>query len=218
MRTVWILCLCALAVPARAQSVELRLKASALVAARSYKLQDLAEIADAPADLAARLAAVTIGPSPRIGYRERIERREIEQRLRSQAGVREVGWSGAQAVVVETAATFVAGREIADAAALHLERTLQADRQRLAMSLVEDVADVRVPQGAVRLQPRSLAYSEALRRRAVVWIDVLVDGTFYRSVPVSFRVEVWRAVVGAVTVERVSAGVARSNAAAAREN
>jgi flagella basal body P-ring formation protein FlgA len=192
MRTGCFLLLIPLLLPQGSQAVELRLKASALVPAHSFKVADVAEIADAPADVAARLAEVELGHSPRIGYRERVERRDIERRIRSRAGVHDVSWSGALAVLVETAATVVSGQEIADAAAVHLERTLSVDRHRLVMNVIEGVEDVRVPRGTVRLQPRSLAYSEALRRRAVVWIDLHLDGAFYRSVPVSFRVEVWR--------------------------
>ncbi len=192
MRTGYFLLLLALLLPQGSQAVELRLKASAIVPAHSFKVADVAEIAGAPAEVVARLAAIEVAHSPRIGYRERIERREIEKRVRSDAGVQEVTWSGAQAVLVETAATVVSGQEIADAAAVHLERTLSAGQQRLVMNVVESIDDVPVPRGAVRLQPRSLAYSEALRRRAVVWIDLHLDGAFYRSVSVSFRVEVWR--------------------------
>lgn len=191
MRTACFLLL-SLLLPLGSQAVELRLKASALVPVPSFRLGDLAEITDAPPDVAARLAAVEVGHSPRLGYRERIERRDIEQRIRTRAGVQEVSWSGAQAVFVETAATVVSGQEIADAAAVHLERTLSTDRHRLVMSVVDGVEDVRMPRGIVRLQPRSLAYSEALRRRAVVWIDLHLDGAYYRSVAVSFRIEVWR--------------------------
>jgi hypothetical protein len=42
------------------------------------------------------------------------------------------------------------------------------------------------------LRVRPMPYSESLRSRAKVWVDVFVDGSFHRAVPVVFLVEVWR--------------------------
>lgn len=178
--------------PSVSPAIEAQLQHSVLVAGSAVTLGDVAQLQGAqPAELQ-RLSALALGGSPRAGFPRRITRQDIERALRPAAPGVQVDWTGADAVVVEAASVTVAGSTIADEAALYLYRLLNADHQRVAIRPVEPPADVLVASGKVTLRPRPLPYSEALRRQARVWVDILVNGSFYRSVTVSFAVEVWR--------------------------
>lgn len=175
-----------------AQGQDATLKAQAVVKGANLMLGELAVLEGFESDLAARLAGMSIGASPRVGAALHLTRAAVEQRVRAQTNGLAIRWSGPDEVLVQRAATNVAGTDIVDKAALHLYQLLGVQGQRVSIQALDELADIPVAQGRVDIQVRAMPYSEALRKRATVWVDVMVDGKFHRAVSVAFLVEVWR--------------------------
>lgn len=168
------------------------LKAQAVVKGPNLMLGELAILEGFEPAVNVHLAGLSIGASPRVGLTQRLTRAAVEQRVRAQSNGLAIRWFGPEEVVVQRAATTVAGSDIVDKAALHLYQLLGLQGQRVSIQPMDELADIPVAQGHVDILVRAMPYSEALRKRATVWVDVLVDGKFYRAVSVAFLVEVWR--------------------------
>lgn len=167
-------------------------RSSAIVKGASYTLGEVVDISGFDARQTEQLAALSVGTSPRVGYPERVTRAALERRVQAAIPGIQVRWAGPDVVALHRAASTVGGEDIVDHAAKYLYQVLAGEHHRVALQPVEALPDVPVNQGQVALRVRSLPYTEALRKRARIWVDVFVDGVFNRSVPVVFAVEVWR--------------------------
>lgn len=178
----------AVAATPASSAVELSLKADATVAGARVTLGDVAVVEDADGTVAAGLATVDLGAAPLPGYTQRLTRREIERQLRSRG--LGISWARetADAVRVERAVWTFDTTQVVDRAAAHLRAQLGPDNGRTVVQLSAPAPDVLLPAGEIELRPRPLAATLALRRHVTVWVDLLVDGDFQRTVPVSFNV------------------------------
>jgi flagella basal body P-ring formation protein FlgA len=95
------------------------------------------------------------------------------------------------------ATQWLKGAAISDAAQRHLVADLS--RQFSAVESKPDalLADIEVPMGQVIFRPRPLDSARAGSRQSV-WIDVLVDGTFCRTLVVPFQVRMQQRVQVAI--------------------
>ncbi|WP_284620675.1 flagella basal body P-ring formation protein FlgA [Aquabacterium humicola] len=204
MRTALTCFLLAWSLCSGAAAQQLTARSTAVVKGSSYTLGELVDITGLDPARTERLAMLSIGTSPRVGYSDRLARATLEQRVRAATGGLALSWSGATTIELQRAATTVSGADIVDRAAGYLYQLLAGEQLRVAIQPLEDQPDLPVNQGQITLNVRPLPYTEALRKRAKVWVDVYVDGTFHRSVPVQFAVEVWREAW--VTLDPLSAG------------
>jgi flagella basal body P-ring formation protein FlgA len=193
------LCLAAAAFSACATDAErapapivVTLKTRALVHERLYALGDVADVAGGDADVVRRLKAVRLGKSPRLGYTEQLTSEEIRRLVRMQfAGPDEqLLWEGGKAVAIETAAVPYDGRRIVETAVDHLRNALSQRYERVEIHPVEAAPFIRLPAGEVSLKPRELAPAKPQMNRVAVWVDIALDGEFYRSVIVPLRLEI----------------------------
>jgi flagella basal body P-ring formation protein FlgA len=172
-----------------AGDLHVELKPLAVVSKRDYTLGDIGVLTGGTGGQAKTLAAIVIGRAPLPGYTDRVTKEELQRTVRGRAPMLEVQWDGAAIVKVEAAAASLSGERIAGSASTHVLELLTKAGYDTAVRTVEDIAEVIVPRGEVSLRPRTLMVRDALRRRVLVRIDVLLDGIFYRTLNVPVTVQ-----------------------------
>jgi flagella basal body P-ring formation protein FlgA len=191
-----------LPLPALATQV-LTLAPTALVAGARVTLAD---VASAPAGTAPALDTVDIAAAPLPGYTLRLTRAEIARILRSRALPFALAASGPAAVQVERRSQPFDPAQVTAVAERALRALAEADGVRLELASGAPLPELPLPVGAVALGARPPAPQVLRQRHPTVWVDVAVDGTFYRTVPVGFELHVWRpALVAAHALEAGSA-------------
>src|SRR5262245_52430894 len=172
--------------------LHVKLKALALVHERQYALGDVAEVAGGDAGAVQRLSSVRLGKAPRLGYTEQLSLEEIQRLVRARfAGAEEpIVWEGGKAVRIETTAVPYDGRRIVEAAIGHVRRGFTRDDERVEIQAGEAPV-LHLPPGAVSLKPRDLDPTKPRRGRVAVWVDISLDGEFYRTVIVPLRLEIF---------------------------
>lgn len=177
-----------------AADAQVTLRGEALVAGPMIRLGDIAAVQAADPALAERLAALAVGYSPRAGRVLRFEAADVKRVLaRLEPSLRAVHLAGARRIAVRRGPLqMVEGAKIAEVARLALEELLAARYTRhIARPDVREAAGaepaIAVPRGALEMRARTPTQGEA-GERVAVWVDLLVDGREYRSVPVRFSV------------------------------
>jgi flagella basal body P-ring formation protein FlgA len=181
---------CAAAPAPRTLAVELR--ADVQVAGGAVALGDVA-LLDANDPGAARLAAVRLGTTPRVGYVERFTRAQIAQAVRRQSDVAAIAWSGAESVVVRGQSHEVGADALASAAIDAVRAEFGVANPGLEVRLAAQPAPLEVPNGRLELRARRVS-GTVLAKRMAQWVDVLVDGAVYRSAVVQLAVSQQRRV------------------------
>jgi flagella basal body P-ring formation protein FlgA len=177
-----------LPLPALAAQV-LALKPAALAAGARVTLADVAR---GPADTEAALAAVDLAAAPLPGYTLRLARAEIARILRARGLPFALAAGGPAAVQVERRSQPYDQARVTRAAAQALRTLADADGIRLDLADAAPLPELPLPTGAVDLRVRPPAPQVLRQRHPTVWVDVVVDGTFYRTVPVGFELHAWR--------------------------
>lgn len=180
---------------AAAAMVQLTLKADAMVGGARVTLADVATFDDGDQRHHAAgqaLAEIDLGAAPRPGYTDRYTRKEIERLVRARSLGGAVIWRGADAVRVERIAQVFDSSKIADRAEAYLRELFSSDGSRLELQLSAPLPDLSLPAGKLELRPRAMQAAQALHSRVAVWIDVVIDGVFVRSVTVPFNVQAYR--------------------------
>jgi len=144
---------------------------------------------DDPAEVA-RVSALTLGYSPAPGYSRLFVGWRLRQILADQAPGIDITMAGSEACRIHPATASVEGRAIESAARTELEgyiSTLDA-----AATLVQPIADVRVPAGVGAPELRSVLSGASVQSGDVsVPVRIMIDGGVYRTVWTRWRVEVW---------------------------
>jgi flagella basal body P-ring formation protein FlgA len=171
----------ALWLPAAA-GAELSLRENVLATQPRLHLGDVAEISG---EGAAALAQLELGSAPRVGYVARWTRQELQELVLRRSG-HSVAMNGAQQVQVRTAARLVTAAEQLALAGPALQAAFGADGPLQATPL-QAPAEVEAPQDA-QLVVRPLA-GRPLTQRFDLWLDVLWQGTVYRSLRLALALE-----------------------------
>ncbi|WP_050465668.1 flagella basal body P-ring formation protein FlgA [Herbaspirillum autotrophicum] len=193
-RHAWLLTLCLMAVASwpgqvGAVPVEIALRSHARVTPGVIHLGDIALVSGADEDSLTMLRSLSLGNMSRSTV---LERRRIEQWLRLYTRQFDVKWSGAHQVQLELAQQTLAADRVAAEARLALDVWLQARVKRTQIAVVGPQRDIVIPSGAVRLEVRPIASGVALARRMPVWVDIVVEDIYVRSVVVNFEVQAYR--------------------------
>jgi len=186
---------------AEAAPLHVRLKPLALVHQRQVALHDIAEVSGSDEEAVRQLGSVQLTRAPRLGYTEQLSLEAIRRVVRARFGEGDeaIVWEGGKAVKIETAAVPYDGRLVVEAAIDQVRRTLPARRyQRVEIRPEGAPPAISLPAGEVSLHARDIALAKLARSRVGVWVDVALDGEFYRSVIVSLRLEL----IGAALVAR----------------
>jgi flagella basal body P-ring formation protein FlgA len=178
-----------------ATAARLSLKPEAMVDGPRVTLGDVAAIDGSDRTDARVLAAIDLGSAPLPGYTQRFMRKEIERLVRSHGLGGAVEWRGAEAIRVERVAKVFDTAQIADSAAGYLHQLLKNDYERFELQLSGPLPDLQLPNGKIELRPRPMLPAQAVHRRVTVWVDILIDGVFLRSLTVPFTVHAYRAVL-----------------------
>lgn len=145
----------------------------------------LGDVAEIHGEGAAALAELELGSAPRVGYVARWTRQELQELVLRRSG-RSVEWRGAQQVQVRTASQLVTAAEQLALAESAVQAAFAADGP-LQTAPQQAPAEVEAPLGA-QLAVRALA-GRPLTQRFEVWLDVLWQGTVYRSLRVALALE-----------------------------
>lgn len=180
-------------VMASAGEVVLELRPDVVLGGPQVTLSDLARISTADVALQDRLATLPVGRAPLVGHVDQRGRAELDLLLRSQVLHidQPIVWRGAALVKIRRASQPLAVDLLVGAARRYLQSRFDADA--IDMRLDGALADVAAPLGEVRLVAR-MAAPGRLRARMPVWVDVIVDGSLYRSVVVPLLVSERRSV------------------------
>jgi flagella basal body P-ring formation protein FlgA len=192
---IHLIVLCVFIVPSlRAENIALELKNEAHVAGRIYKLSDIAIVRNGDVDLNTQLAEMEVGVTPRAGYHERITREQIGKvvelklpELRSR-----FVWIGAAAVTVDCLCMPLGQGRLEQVAEDFLRKSLAKEFDRYEISHVGDAGNLAIPNIEFELRPKLL--QSQIRKRTAVWVDVIVSGKVYSTVPVWFSVNAWQSV------------------------
>jgi flagella basal body P-ring formation protein FlgA len=170
-----------------AAAATVTVRAAAQVSGAQITLGDVATIADADAQTAARLAAVLVGSAPLAGSTRPLALETIGVYLR-RAGVdpQSVHLGGAPTARVTRASTVVTGAEI-ETAAREAALAQEPDQAAITLSCAHQPADVKVPQGKVALDPQLIGPARGASR--LVRVVISVDGKRITGSTVSLRVE-----------------------------
>ncbi len=165
-------------------------------------LGEIARIDGEPADVA-RVSAIPIGYAPSPGYSRLLRDDRLAETVRRAAPGLAVRFAGEPACRVWPAIETIPSARLVDAARAALDELAAGVDATVAPA--SPVADLRVPLGAapatlvVRREPRELRTGTL-----TIPVEVLVDGTTYRTVFTSWRVERFATVP--VLARDVSAG------------
>lgn len=184
-----------LALPAQAGDVVLRLRADVLLSAPRMTLADVAEVDAAGAELRQAFGAAPLGHAPLAGHVEQRSQAELDLALRSLALSRgqRIVWRGADSVRIQSQSQALDSALLLDLARAQLLQGFGAEGLELEARLAAPLPDLGAPAGALQYRAR-LVDASRLRSRMAVWIDVIADGTVYRSVIVPLAVSAWRQV------------------------
>jgi flagella basal body P-ring formation protein FlgA len=192
--TVLLLALacCASAPYARAGAVTAQLRGEAVVAGETFALGEIAGVSGA------ELAGLAIGRSPRAGSALTVRRADVERAIARLKPGTAVRVTGAERVVVRRGPVETVAAGALEEAALQAVRRYLAERFARFDVLPprERAADLAVPPGRRELRAR-VAAAPGVPERVAAWVDVLVDGRRYQSVPVRFAVRAYQPVLAA---------------------
>lgn len=152
----------------------------------------LADVASAPAGAAPALGTVDLAPAPLPGYTLRLTRAEIARILRARALPFTLADDGPAVVQVERRSQAYDNAQVTQAAGQALHALAAADDIRLELAPGAPLPDLPLPTGVVDLRVRPPAPHVLRQRHPTVWVDVVVAGAFYRTVPVGFELHAWR--------------------------
>jgi hypothetical protein len=195
--------------------VLLELQPHATVSGDPVRLGEVARIDSGQADFDAVLQQSTLTVAPRVGQITHLTRAQIEHALRTLrlSHALQLEWRGAPAVQVHLAQQNVDPERLHQVARQALEQALQArgeqahDQQQRAQArvrLAQALPEVALPLGQITITPQPLA-PERLSADMPVWLELAVDGKFYRRIELRFAID-GEFVAQPITSDRVQKG------------
>jgi flagella basal body P-ring formation protein FlgA len=165
------------------------LKTDALVRGTEVLIGDVASI-DAPSlEVAERVARISFGRRPGLGFHRVLSDRDVLARL-LQDGLlaADVKVAGAREVVVQAACTVLQPQELLDVAEPVLRAAIDLEQQDVEYELAVPLKPQRVPPGrrAFEVKP-ALRGGQLQRASAIVELGFWVDGELWETLPVQFR-------------------------------
>jgi len=166
-------------------------------------LGDIAQVVGADAAEVNAVRGVALGYAPAPGYSRLVFAHRVAESVRRDAPGIEVSFSGQRACRVWPEVRQVSGSEVVSAAGLEMRRRIGvADA---TFEPAGSVASISIPAGdePFRLRARSGVF-EPRSGQVSIPVEILVNGTVYRTAWTSWKVEVWQ--VRPVVARAVRAG------------
>jgi flagella basal body P-ring formation protein FlgA len=120
-----------------------------------------------------------------VQYRQNAIAKYVAQKYPRLA--REEQFSGAESVTVIRSGEPLAFTRYTRAAKLALDTKLQKAGERITTELYGEYRDVMIPKGTLTL--RTQVDTSNIRLNMKAWVQVVVDGQLYTSIPVAFKVK-----------------------------
>jgi flagella basal body P-ring formation protein FlgA len=173
------------------ETVTIKLKGEALVFSRVYTLKDIAELGPTTSLNREKLTALEMGFTPRPGQLAKVPRFEVATRLeREFPGFSErLRWEGADVVQIRGTGVRLDAEALHHSARKALIAWIPPRYKHVSVQRLGKPISIVVPRGEVRFQPKLSAITK-LKKRIPVWVDVLVDGQHFQTVPIWFAVSV----------------------------
>jgi len=178
-------------------SVTITLSGEAVVSGAEISLGEVATVSGEDAVLVTRLEGLSLGYAPAPGYTRTFPSWKVEALLRGEAPGLDLEFAGERACLVSPRTTRIAGADLLTEARSAVEGLLGGeDFQLLPSTTLEDEL---VPAGNQGVQLRAAATraqraATSLAGRWSMPIEILVDGTPYRTVWVPLEVQLYRVV------------------------
>jgi len=198
--------------------LEVRIKATTIVRGLDVTIGELCEITPAGREALA-IGQVPFGPAPTGGHSRVVSRTEIVQTLA--AAGHDVGtfkFDGAAEVVVQPVNVDVPAQDLLDAATAALQAVLALEGGDVEFEAPGRVRHVQAPPG--RRSQEIVARVRSNRTgpdSAVVDVDVLVDGTSAKRIPVPFKLTRYQQLLKTTGVIRQGTPLGADNLAVVRE-
>jgi flagellar basal body P-ring formation protein FlgA len=176
--------------------IKIELRQQAQIAHSVVTLGDVANITTHSLSSMRELMALPLGSAPTADVPVSLERKELERwvavRLRPSA-TDQIQWSGSDRVELKMILVDLSGDSILKAAREALLSWLKSRAERVEVMEVAQPRSMTLPQGVLTLRVRPLPDTLSPTKRMMVWVDILIDEQFVKSVPVSFQVHAYRA-------------------------
>ena len=171
--------------------VELELKDDVILSGPFYTVADIARVSASTAELQRQVSELKLAAVPRISYKKRVRIQDVVTRVQAAQfkGSGRIKHKGREFVLIQSEGSTVSTGRLQLEAESALRRWL-AERYTDYSVTVGSVPDtLAVPAGRLGFQA-NVGTSDKVSRRMRVWLDVLVDGEHYQSLPIWFSVEV----------------------------
>lgn len=174
--------------------VQIALRSDSAVASSQVMLGDVAVLHTRELSAIQRLVSLPLGRAPAVGTESVLARPAIERWIRSQFGMtrEQLVWSGPEEAHVRTLAQELPAAQLQRLAEAALRDWLGQRTSRYELQAVAPPRDLKLPAGLVELHVRPFPANAEPAQRTVVWVDVLVNASLVRAVPVSFRLDAFR--------------------------
>jgi flagella basal body P-ring formation protein FlgA len=174
---------------AQKKGIEINLRNEVRLEGRTFTLGDVADLDGADKNLVSRLQRLLLGRAPRAGVGGQIDRDLIATRVeRLLPGVSQhLTWHGASEIWVWAQHHPFEQQVYLNAAQQRLATWLGERYSEFSTKPVGQYEDLQLPAGKVTIKTE-VARRERIGKRMCVWVDLLLDGTHYSTLPVWFKV------------------------------
>ena len=175
--------------------ISIELKTATRVDGAVYRLSDVAFIRTEDRAAHSILNEIVIGRSPKVGQIGYVSRIDLEAKVRTAqpSWAETIHWTGASIAKVRTNGRELAREDVIAAADSTLRQWLEAQHGTATMELRTDLAPIYVPNGHAEVRAR-VAENARIASHLCIWVDVLVVGKHYQSVPLWYDVSAIRPV------------------------
>ncbi len=172
--------------------VEIELRQHALLTSSKYKLSDIANISSRSLSVIQKFSGIEIGRSPRPNYLGHISRSSIASRIESvfPGASQRITWLGKDIVQVQSIGVSFSSKRLAVEAEAFVSQWLREKHNDFRVVATEPVKDLILPPGEVRIKAKLVA-GEKLKKRLSVWLDIYVNGSLFRALPVWVSISVF---------------------------
>lgn len=172
--------------PAQETTIHARLLNTATATGPVIRLGEIARLSGGTEQDRILLAGVPLTEAPAPGFTAHLSRREIE-RLLNAAGVYGTLIEGANSVDIVTASTLTDPSAMVKLAQTALINSLHTNPAQISAEPQAPLPMLHLPHGQVSFRIRNYP-PQPLHPLMTVWVDVLLDGNYYQTVPVTFRI------------------------------
>lgn len=189
-----------------AGTVAITLRESATIERRVYRLGDLAIITADDARVVEKFSSLDVGVAPQPGYVDVLTRWELRRVVESKLpGFRDqIQWGGAESLRLRSIGISYDSEKISGIAKQFLHERLKEQYAQVNIDVIRGVDTLILPSGKVEFKPR-IDEPLTVRKRVAVWIDVLVEGRHYTTLPVWFSASAFMHVL--VSKKNIQRGV-----------